>query len=278
MLQMRMFGSAYRDHVKPHRMLACPVTAREDLRGSAYPLLFVLVDGFLWRSSGIARSSFDLYKHEHIMVHRNQVNFRASGPEVPRHNSKALASQVPLGESFTLPADRDSRLLFSIGSTAGKSPPKVPDRVANPAENHVGPHLICALDLPRDEAEGDGRDHDAGRRLLSPDTERRGCYDSRTMAQSKITPEQVRHVALLARLSLTPDEEDRIRANMDEILGYIDKLNELPTEGIEPTAQVGDPGMPTREDAVTNHPDPEAMLANAPASERGYFKVPKIIE
>ncbi len=98
------------------------------------------------------------------------------------------------------------------------------------------------------------------------------------MALSKITPEQVRHVSLLARLSLAPDEEERIRANMDEILGYIDKLNELNTDGVEPTAQVGDPGMAMRDDVVTNHPDPEAMLANAPARERGYFKVPKIIE
>ena|SRR5215831_3966324 len=98
------------------------------------------------------------------------------------------------------------------------------------------------------------------------------------MARFKITPQQVRHVALLARLSLSPEEEDRIRANMDEILDYIDKLNELLTEGIEPTAQVGDAGVPTRTDAVTNHPDAEAMLANAPARERGYFKVPKIVE
>jgi len=98
------------------------------------------------------------------------------------------------------------------------------------------------------------------------------------MAHSKITLEQVRHVALLARLSLTLEEEEALRGNMDEILGYIDKLSELQTEGIEPTAQVGDAGTPTREDAVTNRPDPAAMLANAPDRERGYFKVPKIIE
>ena len=98
------------------------------------------------------------------------------------------------------------------------------------------------------------------------------------MASRKITSEQVRHVARLARLSLAPDEEDRIRANMDEILGYIDKLNELSTDGIEPTAQVGDAGTPTRADAVTNHPHADAMLANAPARERGYFRVPTIID
>ena len=98
------------------------------------------------------------------------------------------------------------------------------------------------------------------------------------MGRSRITLEQVRHVALLARLSLAPGEEDGIRANMDEILDYIDKLNELSTDGIEPTAQVGDAGTPTRADAVTNHPAAGAMLANAPARERGFFKVPKIID
>ena len=98
------------------------------------------------------------------------------------------------------------------------------------------------------------------------------------MAPSRINSEQVRHVALLARLNLTPEEEAGLRANMDEMLGYIDKLNELDTDGVEPTAQVGDPGMPMRDDAVTNQPAPDKMLANAPAQERGYFKVPKIIE
>jgi len=98
------------------------------------------------------------------------------------------------------------------------------------------------------------------------------------MAHSKITLEQVRHVALLARISLTPEEEAQLGADMDQMLGYIEKLSELQTEDVEPTAQVGDSGVPMRDDAVTNHSAPEEMLANAPAHQRGYFKVPKIIE
>ncbi len=58
----------------------------------------------------------------------------------------------------------------------------------------------------------------------------------------------------------------------------MDKLNELDVSAVEPTMQVGESGTPMREDEVTNSPGPEAMLANAPARERGYFKVPKIIE
>ena len=106
------------------------------------------------------------------------------------------------------------------------------------------------------------------------------CYDSRctTMAESKITLEQVRHVALLARLELSPQTEERLRADMDEMLAYVDKLNELDTKDIAPTTQVGEAGTPMRDDEVTNLPDAEAMLANAPSRDRNYFKVPKIIE
>ncbi len=98
------------------------------------------------------------------------------------------------------------------------------------------------------------------------------------MAETKITLEQVRHVARLARLELSPDDEQRLRADMDEMLAYVDKLNELDTQNVAPTAQVGEAGTPMRDDAVTNRPAAEAMLANAPSRERGYFKVPKIIE
>src|SRR5713101_2473023 len=100
----------------------------------------------------------------------------------------------------------------------------------------------------------------------------------RLMAETKITLEQVRHVARLARLRLSPDEEERVRSDMDEMLAYVDKLNELDTEDVAPTAQVGEAGTPMREDEVTNQPAADAMLANAPSRERNYFKVPKIIE
>jgi aspartyl-tRNA(Asn)/glutamyl-tRNA(Gln) amidotransferase subunit C len=98
------------------------------------------------------------------------------------------------------------------------------------------------------------------------------------MAETKITLEQVRHVARLARLKLSADEEQRLRADMDEMLAYVDKLNELDTNEVAPTAQVGEVGISMRDDLVTNAPAADAMLANAPSRERGYFKVPKIIE
>ena len=98
------------------------------------------------------------------------------------------------------------------------------------------------------------------------------------MPESKITLEQVRHVALLARLELSPADENRLRADMDEMLAYVDKLNELDTKSVAPTTQVGEAGTPMRDDEVTNQPAADAMLANAPSRDRNYFKVPKIIE
>lgn len=95
---------------------------------------------------------------------------------------------------------------------------------------------------------------------------------------TKITIEQVRHVARLARLELDAAEELSVQANMSEILTYIDQLNQLDTANIPPTAQVGEVGTPMRDDVVTNRPAPDEMLANAPAREGHFFKVPKIIE
>jgi aspartyl-tRNA(Asn)/glutamyl-tRNA(Gln) amidotransferase subunit C len=100
----------------------------------------------------------------------------------------------------------------------------------------------------------------------------------KSAAESKISLEQVRHVARLARLELEPAEEQSLQANMSEILSYIDQLNQLDTSAIPPTAQVGEAGTPTRDDVVTNRPAPDDMLANAPAREGHFFKVPKIIE
>lgn len=98
------------------------------------------------------------------------------------------------------------------------------------------------------------------------------------MAEKKISVDQVRHVARLARLELSPAEEQSLQADLSAILSYVDKLNELDTAAVEPTAQVGEAGTPMRDDEVTNHPAAEAMLANAPAREGHLFKVPKIIE
>jgi aspartyl-tRNA(Asn)/glutamyl-tRNA(Gln) amidotransferase subunit C len=98
------------------------------------------------------------------------------------------------------------------------------------------------------------------------------------MDEKRITIDQVRHVARLARLELSTAEEQVLQSDLSAILAYVDKLNQLNTDEVEPTAQVGESGTPLRDDQITNQPAPEEMLANAPARSGNFFKVPKIIE
>jgi aspartyl-tRNA(Asn)/glutamyl-tRNA(Gln) amidotransferase subunit C len=94
----------------------------------------------------------------------------------------------------------------------------------------------------------------------------------------KISTEEIRHVATLARLDLTSEEEASMTATLDAILTYMDKLNELDTSTVEPTAHILDLATPLRDDRVTNAADSDALLANAPARDGDFFRVPKIIE
>lgn len=97
----------------------------------------------------------------------------------------------------------------------------------------------------------------------------------------KITEEEVRYVADLANLKLTGDEVARLRADLDEILVHMEKLNELDTSGVKPMAQVlYDAGeTATLRDDVERAPlGQDAALANAPQPGAGHYKVPKVIE
>ncbi len=97
-------------------------------------------------------------------------------------------------------------------------------------------------------------------------------------APVKITVDQIRHVALLARLALTPAEEAELTTTLDSILQHMDTLNRLDTTDVEPTAHIAAVETPWRDDVVTNAPDTEALLANAPARDDDLFLVPKIID
>ena len=94
----------------------------------------------------------------------------------------------------------------------------------------------------------------------------------------KITSEEVRHVAILARLDLPPDEQERLAGQLDRILEYMDKLNELDTTGVEPMSHAVDVVNVLRPDRAVNQPQTEALLRNAPAREDDFLSVPKIIE
>ena len=88
----------------------------------------------------------------------------------------------------------------------------------------------------------------------------------------------VKYVAHLARIALTPAEEQKIGAQLGNILGYIEKLKELDVSGVEPTAHAVPLTDVTRADEIRASLPPEEALRNAPAQANGLFLVPKIVE
>jgi aspartyl-tRNA(Asn)/glutamyl-tRNA(Gln) amidotransferase subunit C len=90
--------------------------------------------------------------------------------------------------------------------------------------------------------------------------------------------EAVKHIALLARLELTADEQGAFADQLGHILEHFETLARLDTATIEPTAHVADLEDAYRDDVVSNAPAGEALRANAPARDVDFFKVPKIIE
>ena len=94
----------------------------------------------------------------------------------------------------------------------------------------------------------------------------------------KITGKEVRYVADLARLELTPEEVESFTGQLNGILEYMDQLNELDTAGVEPTTHVLPLNNVFRDDDVGHSLGVVDVLANAPEKDRDHFVVPKIIE
>ena len=94
----------------------------------------------------------------------------------------------------------------------------------------------------------------------------------------KLTRDEVQRVAVLARLRLTPKEETELTEQLDHILAYMEKLDQLDTSNMEPFSHAVDAVNVLREDQVTNRSNADALLANAPDRDNSFFKVPKIIE
>jgi len=94
----------------------------------------------------------------------------------------------------------------------------------------------------------------------------------------KITLQEVEHVARLARLALSEEEKEQMRSQLDRILGYIEKLSQLDTTGVEPTSHVIPVTNVFRDDALLPSLSREEALANGPDRQEGFFRVPRIIE
>ena len=108
-----------------------------------------------------------------------------------------------------------------------------------------------------------------------PETEDAGYAKETT---EKISEEDVHHVAKLARLRLSNSEVDSYRKDLNSILTYVESLGDLDTEGVTPMSHVMDARNIWRDDIPHERGNPEELLSNAPMGEKGYFKVPRILE
>ncbi len=99
---------------------------------------------------------------------------------------------------------------------------------------------------------------------------------------AKISKKDVEHIANLARLGISEKEKTQFAGQLSDVLSYVERLNKVDTEGVEPTAQVTGLTNVTREDEpgkqVADRATKEELLQNVPQTKDGYFKVPIILE
>ena len=89
---------------------------------------------------------------------------------------------------------------------------------------------------------------------------------------------QVRHIAKLARIAMSDEELARLVPELNNILGWIEQLSEVDTDGVEPLTAVIDQKLRLRDDVVNDGECRDDVLANAPDAQHGFFAVPKVIE
>ena len=94
----------------------------------------------------------------------------------------------------------------------------------------------------------------------------------------RLSTEEVKHIALLSRLDLSQDEQERAQNELGQILGYFEALAELDTEGVEPTMHALPIQNVLRKDEVSGTLPREAALQNAPEQADGMFQVPRVVE
>jgi aspartyl-tRNA(Asn)/glutamyl-tRNA(Gln) amidotransferase subunit C len=98
------------------------------------------------------------------------------------------------------------------------------------------------------------------------------------LEEKLLTAEEVRHVAMLARLGLTDEEVEKFRVQLLDVLGYIDMLQKVDTSAIPPTAQILSHMNVMREDEARPSWPVADILGNAPAQEDGFIRVPPVLE
>ena len=97
------------------------------------------------------------------------------------------------------------------------------------------------------------------------------------MGERRITDDVMENVEILAKLTLEPEEREAVVEKLEAILDYVEKLNELDTDGVEPLVYISDQQNVFREDVVTGADGREALMANAPRQKEQQLQVPRTI-
>jgi aspartyl-tRNA(Asn)/glutamyl-tRNA(Gln) amidotransferase subunit C len=98
------------------------------------------------------------------------------------------------------------------------------------------------------------------------------------MAKSQIDEATVKRIAHLSRLKVTSQEAQSLKRELNGILAWVEELNAIPTDSVEPLTSAGTAALRMRADAVTDGARPADILKNAPKTEDNFFLVPKVIE
>ena len=93
-----------------------------------------------------------------------------------------------------------------------------------------------------------------------------------------VDKETVARVARLARIRIADEQQEALAAELSNILGWVEQLSEVETEGVEPLTSVVEVTPTLREDRVTDGDCREAIVKNAPQAAEGFFSVPKVVE
>ncbi|NQY96210.1 MAG: Asp-tRNA(Asn)/Glu-tRNA(Gln) amidotransferase subunit GatC [Henriciella sp.] len=93
-----------------------------------------------------------------------------------------------------------------------------------------------------------------------------------------VTKDDVRKIARLSRIAVPEDQMESLAEDLSGIMGWIEQLNEVDIEGVEPMTSIVAAKLPMREDVVTDGNIQDQVLANAPKSDEGFFVVPKAVE
>ena len=93
-----------------------------------------------------------------------------------------------------------------------------------------------------------------------------------------VDQETVRRIARLARIAIRADDVPHLQGELNAILAFVEQLDQVNVEGVEPMTSVTPMGMKKREDRVTDGGYPDKIVANAPATEDNFFLVPKVVE